>query len=40
MSGAKEQAANIHDAVKEEARFQKPAEITEEQVVAFKHKLK
>lgn len=40
MSGAKEQAANVHDAVKEEARFQKPAEITEEQVVAFKHKLK
>ena len=40
MSGAKEQAANMHDAVKEEARFQKPTAITDEQVVAFKHKLK
>lgn len=43
MSGAKEQVANMHDAVDavtEEARFQKPAEITDEQVVAFKQKLK
>jgi len=31
MSGAKEQAANMHDSVQEEARFQKPAEITEGQ---------
>jgi gas vesicle protein len=44
VSGAKEKVVDIHEAVQEavqeEARFLKPTEITEEQVVAFKHKLK
>lgn len=40
MSGAKDQVADLHEVVQEEAKFQKPTEITEEQVVAFKQKLK
>lgn len=40
MSGTKEQIADISDEVQAKEKFQKLDEITEEQVIAFKHKLK
>ena len=40
MSGAKEKVAEIKDELEEDSHFQKPTDITEEQVDAFKTKLK
>ena len=40
MSGTKEKVAEIKDELEEDSHFQKPTDITEEQVDAFKTKLK